>query len=302
MEDLLRAFFLSDITSPVHQGTTISFLPEGDAAEYYHSLTKAVQDDWFKLMRVLGQRFDCLSHEPVYLSSMLSLKESKLPRHADYVREFRTCVIKSKVNTSDLQMGNLVNSRFVEGLSNNPVRWQYIVQVLSRWRSSRPFGFDTLVEIIAEAYIAARYVLEEVQNASRTTSDTLGPAVSRPLPMMVPPTSTSTFPSNPMPTRHVKPMPAPAAVPMASTVPEPMNLDAIAKLREELHAYIGESRNEPFGRQDGRESRRCYNCNEQGHLARDCPKNPSPSRGRERRESRSITPRRDQSPDSKGRF
>ena len=118
-EDLLRAFTLSDITSPVDQVTTISFLLDGDAAEYYHSLTKAVQDDWFELMRVLGQRFDCISHEPVHLSRMLSLKESEFPRHADYVREVRTCVIKSKVNTSDVQMGYLVNSRFVEGLSND---------------------------------------------------------------------------------------------------------------------------------------------------------------------------------------
>ena len=116
-EDLLRAFVLSDITSPVDQVTTISFLLEGDAAEYYHSLTKAVQDDWFELTRLLGQRLDCISHEPVYLSRMLSLKESESPRHADYVSEFRTCFIKSKDNTSDLQMGYLVNSRFVEGSS-----------------------------------------------------------------------------------------------------------------------------------------------------------------------------------------
>ena len=228
--------------------------------------------------RVLGQRFDCISHEPVYLSRMWSLKESEFPRHADYVREFCTCVIKSKVNTSDLQMGYLVNTRFLEGLSNDAVRPQYIVEVRSRWRSNRPFGFDTLVETIAEAYIAAGYQLEEVQNTSRTTSDdNLGPAVSRPLPMMVPPTSASTFPSNPMSTPHVNHMPTPAAAPTASTVAEPMNLDAIAKLREELHAYIGERRNERFGRQDGgrqdgRESRRCYNCGEQGPLARDCPK------------------------------
>ena len=193
--------------------TTISFLLEGDAAECYHSLTKAVQDDWFELMRVLGHCFDCISHEPVYLSRALSLKESGFPRRADYMREFRTRVIKSKVNTSDLQMGYLVNSRFVEGLSNDAVRRQYIVEVRSRWRSSRPFGVDTLVKTIAEAYIAAGYQLEEVQNASRTTSGTLGPAVSRPLPMMVPPTSTSTFPSNPMPTPHVNPMPTPAAAP-----------------------------------------------------------------------------------------
>ena len=303
-EDLLRAFTLSDITSPVDQAATMSFLLDGDAAEYYHSLTKVVQDDWFELMRVLGQRFDCISHEPVYLSRMLSLKESEFPRHADYVREFRTCVIKSKVNTNELQMGYLVNSRFVEGLSNDAVRQQYIVEVRSRWRSNNPFGFDTLVGTIAEAYIAAGYQLEEVQNASRTTSDhTLGPAVSRPLPMMVPPTSTSTFPSNPMPTPHVTPMPTPAAAPTASTVAVPMNLDAIAKLREELHAYIGERFGRQHGgRQDGRESRRCYNCGEQGHLARDCPKSRPPSGGRERRESRSNTPKRDQSRDSKGRF
>ena len=168
---------------------------------------------------------------------MLSLKKTEFPRHADYVREFRTCVIKSKVNTSDLKMGYLVNSRFVEGLSNDAVRWQYIVEVRSRWRSGRRFGFDTLVETIAEAYVAAGYQFEEVRNASRTTSDSMGRAVSRPLPMMVPPTSTPTFPSNPMPTPHVNPMPTPAAAPMALTVPEPMNLDAIAKLREELHAY-----------------------------------------------------------------
>ena len=306
-EGLLPAFILSDLTSPVDQVTTISLLFEGDAAEYYHSLAKAVQDDWFELMCVLGQRFDCISHEPVYLSRMLSLKESEFPRHADYVREFCTCVIKSKVNTSDLQMGYVVNSRFVEGLWNDAVRRQYIIEVPSRWRSNRPFGFDTLVETIAEAYIAAGYQLEEVQNASRTTSDTLSPAVSRPMPMMVVPTSTPTDPSNPMSMPHINPMPTPAAAPTASTVPEPMNLHAIAKLREELHAYIGERRNERFGhqdvgRQDGRESRRCYNCGEQGHLARDCPRNRKPSRGRERRESRSNTPRRDQSRDSKRRF
>ena len=70
---------------------------------------------------MLGQRFDSTFHEPVYLSRMLTLRESEFPRHADYVKEFRTCVIKSKVNTSDLQMGYLVNSSFVEGLSNDAV-------------------------------------------------------------------------------------------------------------------------------------------------------------------------------------
>ena len=110
----MRAFALSDVTSAVDQVTTIPFLLEGDAVEYYHGLTKVVQDDWFEVMRVLGQRFDCISHEPVYLSRMMTLRESKFPQHADYVKQFRTCVIKSEVNTSDLQMGYLVNSRFVE--------------------------------------------------------------------------------------------------------------------------------------------------------------------------------------------
>ena len=200
-------------------------------------------------------------------------------------------------------MGYLVNSRFVEGLSNDAVCRQYIVEVHSKWHSGRSFEYDTLVETIAEADVAVRYHFQEVQNTSRTTTDTAGAAVSRPLPMMVPPTSTSTmFPSNPMATPHVNPMPTPAAAPMPSTVPEPMNLDTIAKLRDELHAYIGERRNERFGRRDGRETRRCYNCGEQGHLACDCSKNGSPSRGRERRESRAGTPRRDLSRDRKGRF
>ena len=101
----MRAFFLLDITSPLDQVTTIPFHLEGDAIDYYHSLTKQVRDDWFELMRVLGQRFDCISHETVYLSGTLTLRESEFPRHADYTKEFRTCVIKSKVNTSDLQMG-----------------------------------------------------------------------------------------------------------------------------------------------------------------------------------------------------
>ena len=95
---------------------------------------------------MLDQRFDCISHEAVYLSRMLTLRQSEFPRHADYVKEVRTCVIKSKVNTSDLQMGYLVSSRFVEGLSNDAVRRQYIVEVRSKWRYGRPFGFDTRVE------------------------------------------------------------------------------------------------------------------------------------------------------------
>ena len=65
----MRAFALSGTTSPLDQVTTISFLLEDDAVEYYHSLTKQVQDDGFELMRVFCQRFHCISHEAVYLSS-----------------------------------------------------------------------------------------------------------------------------------------------------------------------------------------------------------------------------------------
>ena len=166
---------------------------------------------------------------------MLTLRESEFPRHADYVQEFRTCVIECKLNTSDLQMAYLGNYRFLEGLSGDAVHRQYIVEVPSKWLSGRPFGFDTLVGTIAEAYMAAGYQLEEVGNLSRPMGDTTGAAVSRPMPMMVPPTLTSTmFSSNSMPTPHVNPISAPTAAPMASTVPEPMNLDTTAKLREEV--------------------------------------------------------------------
>ena len=167
---------------------------------------------------MLGQRFDCICHEPVYLSRILTLTESEFPRHVNYVRECRSCVVKSNVNTSELQMGYLVNSRFVEGLSNDAVRRQYIVEVRSKWRSGRPSGFEMLVQTIAEGYIAAGYQLEEVQSALRRMGDTTGDAVSKPLPMMGPPTATSTmFPSNPMASPHVNPMLTPAAALMAQS-------------------------------------------------------------------------------------
>ena len=73
----MRAFALSNITSPLAQATTIPFFPGGDAVEYYHSLMKQVQDELFEFMRVMGQRFDCISKEPVYLSRMLTLRESE---------------------------------------------------------------------------------------------------------------------------------------------------------------------------------------------------------------------------------
>ena len=158
----MRAFALLDITSPLHQVSTIPFSLEGNAVESYHSLTKQVQDDWFELMHVFGQRFNCISRELVYLSRMLTLRYSEFPRHADYRKEFQTCVIKSKVNTTNLLMCYLVNSRFVEGLSNDSACRQYIFEVRFKWRSGRPFGFDTLVETIAEAYMAAGYQLREV--------------------------------------------------------------------------------------------------------------------------------------------
>ena len=127
----MRGFALSDITLPVDQVTTIPFLLEGDTVEYYHSLTNVVQDDWFQLMRVLGQCFDYISHEPVYLSRMFTLRQSEFPRHAEYLKEFHTCVMKSKVNTSDLQMGYLVSSQFVAGLSNDAVCRQNIFDLCS---------------------------------------------------------------------------------------------------------------------------------------------------------------------------
>ena len=189
-------------------------------------------------------------------------------------------------------MGYLVKSGFVEGLSNDAVRRQYMVEVRSKWRSGRPFGFHTLVETIAEAYMATGYHFEEVQNVSRPIGDTTAAAVLRALHMMVSPTWTSTlFPSSPMPTPQNNLMPSPAAAPMASTTAEPMHHNTIAKLRDELHSYVGERRNDQFNHQHGQETRRCYNCGEPGHLGRDCQKNGAPSRGRERRESRSGTPR-----------
>ena len=149
------------------------------------------------------------------------------------------------VNTTDLQTGYLANSPFVEGSSNYAVRRQYIVQVREKWRSGTPFGFDTLVGTITEAYLAARYQLKQAEKASRSMGDTTSAAVPRPLLMLVPPTSNSTMPpSNPTPTPHINPMPTPSAAPMPSTVRELMNLDTLAKLREELHAYIGEPRND----------------------------------------------------------
>ena len=290
----MRAFILSHINVPLDQVTAIPFGLEGDTIDYYHSLMKQVQDDWFEVMRVLGQHLDCISHEPVYQSRMLTLRESEFPTHADYIKKFWTCVIKPKVNTSDLQMGYLVNSRFFEGLSDNAVRRQYIVEVSSKWRSRTPFGVDTLVETIVEAYMAAGHQLEEIQNAWKPMGDTTGAAVWRPLPMVVPPTSTSTMHTS----THINPMRTPSAAAMASTVPEPMNPDKIANLGENLHAYIGERQSDRSNRQDSRETRRCYNCGEQGHLARDCQKNRPPSQGRENRGSTSGMPRRDHSRDN----
>ena len=61
------------------QVTALPFHLEGEAIDYCQSLTKQVQDDWFELICVFGQLFDCISHEPVYLSRMLTLRESEFP-------------------------------------------------------------------------------------------------------------------------------------------------------------------------------------------------------------------------------
>ena len=84
----MRAFVLSDINSANDQVTVLPFLLAGDAINYYHSLRKQVQDNWYELMRVLGQNFDCISHEQGYLSRMLTLKENEVPGHAAYLPEF----------------------------------------------------------------------------------------------------------------------------------------------------------------------------------------------------------------------
>ena len=164
----MRAFPRLDITSPLDQVSTIPFLLEGDAVEYYHSLTKQVQDDWFELMRVLCQRFDCMSHEPVYLSRMLTSRESEIPQHADYVKEFRNCVLKSKVNISDLQIGYLANSRFVEGLSDDAVLRKYIVEVrMAFWETMqlRKAGGDHR-EGLHGGQLSTRRGTESVENHS----------------------------------------------------------------------------------------------------------------------------------------
>ena len=56
----MQAFILSGINSPLVQVIALPFLLEGDAVDYYHSLTKQVQDNWFQLMRVLGEQFYCI--------------------------------------------------------------------------------------------------------------------------------------------------------------------------------------------------------------------------------------------------
>ena len=61
----MRPLILSDINSPLDQVTAPPFLLQGDAIDYYHSLTKQVEDDCFEIMCVLGQHSDCISHEPV---------------------------------------------------------------------------------------------------------------------------------------------------------------------------------------------------------------------------------------------
>ena len=61
----MRAFILSHVNSTLDQVSALRFFLKCDFIHNYHSFTKPVQDDWFKLMRVLGQRFNSVSHEPV---------------------------------------------------------------------------------------------------------------------------------------------------------------------------------------------------------------------------------------------
>ena len=129
----MRVFISSDINSRHNQVTALPFLLDGDTIDYYQGLMKQVPNDWFGLMLVLGQCFDCMSHEPVYLSDTEG--KGTFPRHTDYLQEFRTCVIRSRVNSSDLQIDYVVNSRIFEGLSNDAVLRKHIVGVRSQWRS-----------------------------------------------------------------------------------------------------------------------------------------------------------------------
>ena len=95
---------LSDIAHLNEKATALPYPLECDATDYYHRLTRDVQEDGDQLMRVLAQCFNCISNELSYLSGMLMLKKSDFVRHADYVPEFRTCVIQSKVNVGNLQI------------------------------------------------------------------------------------------------------------------------------------------------------------------------------------------------------
>ena len=61
----------SDLNYPNGEDVALPFFLDGDAIDYYHCLTKNVQDHWDKLIRVLGQCFKCISHEPMHLSRML---------------------------------------------------------------------------------------------------------------------------------------------------------------------------------------------------------------------------------------
>ena len=174
----------------------------------------------------------------------------------------------------------LVNSQFVEGLSDDSIRRQYIVEGRSKWSSGRPYGFNGWTESIAEAYIAAGYQLQEVQHAFTSRGEITAAAVLRPLARVLPPTLTPmSIASNPMPTHHIKEMLAPSAAPMPYCVPEPLNLDSIAKLCRKLQAYTGEHRVGRSNPNDSQETGRCYNISEQGHLARGCQKNRPPSTG-----------------------
>ena len=67
-EDLTETFIVFDSDSLKNQITALPFLLEDDTINYYHTLTEQLQDDWYELMRVLGRRVNCISHEPLYFS------------------------------------------------------------------------------------------------------------------------------------------------------------------------------------------------------------------------------------------
>ena len=77
---------LSEINYLNEQVIALPFLLDCYGIDYHHSFTKDAQDNWDEFIPDLPQHFHYISHEPVYLSRMLHLKESEFTRRAGRVR------------------------------------------------------------------------------------------------------------------------------------------------------------------------------------------------------------------------